>query len=308
MKKLIVGLSVLVATGSIISCGNKATGEFPGYKKVEKGLFVKYLAENKGGRVIKQGDIVTLSMSYKTSTDSVLFESSTTGQPVQLRADTGQYEGDVIGAFIGMKEGDSASLMVDAESFFLNTARMPELPDYIDSASYLTFTVGLQKVESLEELQAAQAAKDAERSVAETADLQKYLADNGIEATPSESGLIYISKTKGTGKQATAGKTVKVNYEGRLLDGTYFDTSVEEVAKAQGIHNPQRPYNPFEFTLGQGQVIQGWDEGIALMKEGEKATLIIPSKIAYGANPRPGGVIKPYSTLIFEVELIEVRD
>jgi len=135
--------------------------------------------------------------------------------------------------------------------------------------------------------------------------LNKYLADNNITTEPTESGLIFISKKKGTGKQAVAGAKVKVNYEGMFLDGKYFDTSLEEAAKANGIYNPQRPYGPFEFDLGVGQVIKGWDEGIAMMKEGGKARLIIPSSIAYGAQPRPGD---PFSTLIFEVELIEVMD
>ena len=85
------------------------------------------------------------------------------------------------------------------------------------------------------------------------------------------------------------------------------DTSIEEVAREQGIYDERRGYAPFEFDLGARQVIAGWDEGIAMMKEGGKAKLIIPSSLGYGANPRPGGVIKPYNTLVFDVELIEVK-
>lgn len=184
---------------------------------------------------------------------------------------------------------------------------MPQLPDYIDSASSLYFTVGLITTQTIEELQAAQNAKNAEAEAAEGVILQEYLTTNGITTEPNESGLIFIAKEEGTGKQAVAGKNVKVNYEGMLLDGTYFDTSIEEVAKANDIFNPQRPYGPLDFVLGQGQVIKGWDEGIAMMKEGGKARLIIPSKIAYGANPRPG-IITPFATLIFDVELVEVGE
>jgi FKBP-type peptidyl-prolyl cis-trans isomerase len=85
---------------------------------------------------------------------------------------------------------------------------------------------------------------------------------------------------------------VKVHYTGTLLDGTKFDSSVDRG-------------EPFSFTLGQGQVIKGWDEGIGLMNVGGKATLIIPSSIAY--EDRDMGVIKPYSPLLFNVELIEVE-
>jgi len=103
--------------------------------------------------------------------------------------------------------------------------------------------------------------------------------------------LIYVEEVEGTGAPAVAGKNVKVHYTGYLLNGKKFDSSVDRG-------------QPFEFTLGQGQVIPGWDEGIALMKEGGKAKLIIPSRLGYGA--RGQGSIPPYAPLVFEVELIEV--
>ena len=183
---------------------------------------------------------------------------------------------------------------------------MPQSPNFIDSGSVLYFTVGLEKVQSMDELEAERNAANADKIAEEQAILQNYLTENNITAEPTESGLIFISKQKGSGQQAEAGDKVRVNYEGRLIDGTYFDTSVEEVAQAQGLYDERRTYEPFEFTLGRGQVIKGWDQGIAMLKEGGKATLIIPSTIGYGGNPRPGGVIKPFNTLIFEVELVEV--
>lgn len=308
MKKLSLGLSVLIATIGLFSCGEKKNNMFPGYDNPQKGVYVKYFTKNEGGRVVEQGDILTMSMTYKNSADSVLFSSNDLGQPVQLRADTAHYEGDFIGALMGMRMGDSASILVSADSFFLKTAGAPEVPDYIDSASMLNFIIDIDKVETLEEMQAAAAAAAAEAGAEEMNILKQYLADNNITQEPTPSGLIFISTKEGTGKQAVAGKRVKVNYEGQLLDGKYFDTSIEEVAKAQGIFDARRPYAPFEFDLGKGQVIQGWDEGIALLKEGGKARLIIPSSIAYGANPRPGGPIGPHATLIFDVELLEVME
>ena len=124
--------------------------------------------------------------------------------------------------------------------------------------------------------------------------LQKYLKDNKITVKPTTSGLYYIEKIKGTGPRAMAGKKVRVNYTGKLLNGKVFDSSNGK--------NP--PY--FEFSLGAGQVIKGWDEGIAMMNKGGKATFVIPSDIAYGE--RSMGDIQPYSTLVFDVELLDVTD
>ena len=304
MKKLGLGLSIIAVSMAVISCGNKTTAQFPGYEKVEEGLYVKYLTQNKEARKVAVGDILTMNMKYGTK-DSTLLDTEANGQPILLRADTGKYVGDILTAFMSMGLGDSASIIVNADSFFMKTAGMPSSPDFIDSAAMLYFSVGLNNIQSIEEMQAEADAKTAEAEANEMVILNQYLADNNITTEPTESGLIFISKKEGTGKQAVAGKKVKVHYEGMFLDGTYFDTSVEEAAKANDIYNPQRPYGPFEFDLGVGQVIKGWDEGIAMLKEGGKARLIIPSKIAYGAAPRPGA---PFSTLIFDVELIEVMD
>ena len=97
----------------------------------------------------------------------------------------------------------------------------------------------------------------------------------------------------GTGATPQRGQTVVVHYTGTLTDGTKFDSSVDR-------------NEPFEFVLGTGQVIRGWDEGFAKMKVGDKAKLTIPPEMGYGAGGYPG-VIPPNATLIFEVELLDVR-
>jgi len=107
------------------------------------------------------------------------------------------------------------------------------------------------------------------------------------------SGLEYIETEVGTGAQAEAGKTISVHYTGKLQDGMVFDSSVNRG-------------EPITFPLGQGRVIKGWDEGIALMKVGGKAQLIIPPDLAYGERGA-GGVIPPNAALIFDVELVAVK-
>lgn len=108
------------------------------------------------------------------------------------------------------------------------------------------------------------------------------------------SGLTIIDKVVGNGPQPTAGQTVIVNYTGYLDNGTKFDSSYDR-------------NQPFEFVLGAGQVIRGWDEGLSTMKVGGKRRLVIPPELAYGAQGAGGGVIPPNARLTFDVELVGVK-
>lgn len=109
----------------------------------------------------------------------------------------------------------------------------------------------------------------------------------------TDSGLRYKIEKEGEGAKAEKGKTVAVHYKGMLLDGTVFDSSYKR-------------NEPIEFPLGKGHVISGWDEGIAMLKEGGQARLVIPPHLAYGARGA-GGVIPPNATLAFDVELVKVK-
>lgn len=107
------------------------------------------------------------------------------------------------------------------------------------------------------------------------------------------SGLKYVDLVVGTGPVAASGNLVTVHYTGWLTNGTKFDSSVDR-------------HDPFSFPIGSGKVIRGWDEGVAGMKVGGKRKLTIPSQLGYGARGA-GGVIPPNATLVFDVELLEVK-
>ena len=125
-----------------------------------------------------------------------------------------------------------------------------------------------------------------------TTELEEGMAiEEGMTTTAS--GLQYKDLVVGEGQEATAGKTVQVHYTGWLTNGTKFDSSVDRG-------------QPFEFPLGAGRVIQGWDEGVAGMKVGGKRKMVIPSDLGYGARGA-GGVIPPNDTLVFEVELLGIK-
>lgn len=123
---------------------------------------------------------------------------------------------------------------------------------------------------------------------------ENFLAANkakaGVHTTPS--GLQYEVIEEGTGSLPTQDSTVEVHYHGTLIDGTVFDSSIQRGQTA---------------TFGVTQVIKGWTEALQLMKEGAKYRLYIPQELAYGANPHPGGAIKPFMALIFDVELVKIH-
>ena len=111
----------------------------------------------------------------------------------------------------------------------------------------------------------------------------------------TESGLYYVVSEMGTGPKALPGDTVSVHYVGTTLDeGKEFD-------------NSRQRNQPFNFPVGQGMVIPGWDEGLQLFPKGTKAKLVIPSKLAYGEQGAPGSPIGPNATLVFEIELLDVK-
>jgi len=149
--------------------------------------------------------------------------------------------------------------------------------------------------EFMQKLQGKQAAKMKEDADKNQKEGEAFLAKNkdkpGVKVTAS--GLQYEVVKQGTGPKPKPTDVVKVDYTGTKIDGTKFDSSVDRG-------------QPFTFPLGQGRVIKGWDEGVATMNQGGKRTLVIPPELGYGARGA-GGVIPPNATLLFEVELLDIK-
>ena len=126
--------------------------------------------------------------------------------------------------------------------------------------------------------------------------LKDYFAKNHIQAVKTTSGLYYVITQKGKGANAKAGQSVSMNYIGKFMDGKIFDANVDDK------YQPVNGRDPLNFTLGIGQVIRGWDEGVQLLNPGTRATLYIPSELGYGSIER--GPIPANSILVFDVELL----
>ncbi len=286
---LIIGLMAVLS-----ACG---PAEKIDYQETESGLRYALLVET-GMEKPETGDILSLDMVYSVR-DSILFDSRDMGMPMFLQMMEQEYPGDIYEGLAMMAAGDSASFVIDAEIFFFYTVGMMELPPFVQEGDDVVFHVALRKImdeegfaQEQERLMEQQMQEDILRSEQEEGLMLDYLAEEDITVQPTQSGLYYVEREQGEGVQVQSGDMVAVHYEGRLLDGTVFDSSYERG-------------EPIEFLVGRGQVIPGWDEGIGLMRVGGKATLVIPSFLAYG-DRGAGQMIPPFSTLVFDVELVDV--
>ena len=297
MKKhtLLLGAAALLG---LVAC-NKS--EFEGYTTAENGLNYKFFSHDEKGSKPVEGDGVGFKYVIRIkSTDSVLVDSRMVSQDgsgvIRFMMPKPSFKGSLEDAMMMMSKGDSASFIISADSFFLKTNRMNELPKFIKPGEKLEVTIKMAEIKTKKELEENQKQQEMEMqrmAAAEKPAMEKYIADNKITAKPTATGLYFIEEKKGKGAMAKAGELVTVNYRGMTLDGKEFDSSYG------------RP-EPFKFILGQRQVIPGWDEALQMMSKGGKARLVIPSAIAYGAQGA-GGVIPPFATLVFEVELVNIE-
>ncbi|WP_118972416.1 FKBP-type peptidyl-prolyl cis-trans isomerase [Taibaiella koreensis] len=283
----------------------KAVPVIGGFTKGPDNLEYKVITHGKGLLNPKEGDVVELIIKQKID-DSLMMNSQVAnmGKPVQIPVQRSAIRGDLMSGIPLMREGDSTIFRVRLDTIAAR-AHQPK-PEWTAKNAYVIWEVKLVKIKGKAEVQAemakAQEAAAAQTKVQAATDdklIQEYLAKKGIaNAKKTTSGLYYVIHKEGAGPLAAAGKNVSVNYTGVNMDGEAFDSSVDSAFNHVA---------PIEFPLGQHNVIAGWDEGIALMNKGAKATLYIPSGLAYGPQAR-GPKIPANAILIFDVELVDIKD
>jgi len=274
------------------------------------------LFTHNAGDKIKVNDVVTFQFVQKTDKDSVLISSYVTGNLGKaqcLPTDTlkDYVEKNLMEVFPLLALHDSVEVKIPTDSIFrgMDAQRPPFLP----KGSNLVFNLKIERIQSLNDAIAERnAAIDKAKADAakmkdeEPMDAAKYIAAHKLVLKTTASGLKYVITKPSVLHKPLAGDTLLVNYTGRTLDDKIFDSSIESVAKAANLNQPGRNYEPIQFVVGTGGVIPGWDEGLLLLGEGAKATLVIPSDLAY-RDQGAGDDIKPYSTLVFDVELVKIK-
>ena len=274
-----------------------------------KGALYQVFTHNTGDK-IKVNDVITFQFIEKTDKDSVLRSTYQAGQLAQVQVVAPQSVGDMMEIFPLLALKDSVLVKVPTDSIF--AGHEDKRPPFFLKGSYINFTLKIEKVQSLNDAIAERNAAQAEQKAmiekmkaSEKTDADKYIADHKLVLKTTASGLKYVITQPSKGLKPLKGDTLLVNYAGRTLDGKLFDSSIEEVAKAGGLQQPGRTYEPIQVIVGTGGVIQGWDEGLLLLNEGSKATFVIPSTLGYGEQG--SGDIRPYSTMVFDIELVKVK-
>ncbi len=298
---LLVTVAILaIAFSSFIKDDGK---RFPGYTPLENGSYFLLHTKGSGLTVADTGGAVFIKIKFKTETDSIFLDinEEIRSESYPMRMDKSEYKGDFLDIFLGLHAGDSASFFMRLDSLKAHYPKEFVFEERYDTMEYLGFAVKIDSIYDRKTVMALRAAADAalqeqqalnqKIQVEEPATILKYVADNSIKQKPTPEGLYYIETKKGTGKNVKDGQLVKIRYTGKFLDGTVFDTNVDTGAE------------PLEFVVGASTVIKGLDEGIKNMKKGGKATFIIPSSLAYADG---GDMMKPYATLVFDVELVEL--
>jgi len=283
MRLTAVALLVVMMAGSY-SCSTKEKG----FKKHPSGLSYRFIEMKPEGKVPKTGDILVLSLKIFNEAGKLADESTF----YRMQLGKPMFKGDFYTALSLIQVGDSVCFKLDAAGFFEKN-RKRDLPVEFRQGDPVYIYLRLKNILSSEDL-------ESEKEITYHTDFEqeKNLLSNYIELTntqvkPTASGLYYIEKKKGKGSKAEVGKTLTVHYTGTTIDGKIFDSSLQRG-------------KPFSFVLGQGQVIKGWDEGFLFMQEGGEGRFIIPSNLAYGKDGY-SNLILPYSTLVFEVELLHVK-
>ncbi len=270
-----------------------ASGE--AFSKGEDGLEYRFIHKGSEGNTAQIGDFVEVVVTQKVG-DSLIYstEAANSGQPTTLQVPQPQVKGDLIQGLLMMRTGDSAIFRASLDSLVART-QQPR-PDWAPENAKITWAVKMVSIKSKAQTEAEHQAKAKIQAETDERLIKEMLQRKGItDAQRTPSGLYYVMHNEGTGAHPAAGQQVTVNYTGVNYEGVTFDSNVDPAFNH---------VQPFTFGLGQRQVIAGWDEGIALMKKGGKATLYIPSALAYGANAR-GQYIPANAILIFDVELVD---
>lgn len=286
----IILLAFLISAGGFVY--NKYFRKYADYKESQQGIYYKLHKFGENQERASVDDYITVDLNYKTITDSIFFKGR---RKFQLTKP--EFTGVIEECFMMLAEGDSASFIISADKFFIQTLQS-ELPSFIAPDSDMKVDVLMLDIRTQELFE-----KEKKEFLTWISDIEEYedvlldhyIEENVLGVAPSATGLFHLVVQEGTGEKVERGDTICIHYEGKFLNGDYFDST-------------RKRNTAFEFVYGQEwQVIKGLEEGLGHMREGERAIFVMPSELAFGNNGSSTGIIPPFTSIIFEVEMISVR-
>lgn len=280
MHKYLIIVIILLS----VACSNRIK-----FKKTKDGLEYAFVESNDTAKKVKYGDVINIVMQIYAK-DSLIFDTREIDINYRMRVDSPKVQGSIEEGFTMMHIGDSAIFITDAFNFFHYTAQITQ-PDFIKKGDKLTFYVRLLNILSDEDIKKEQQRLERRLRSQEQILLKDYLKRENINVKPTKEGLYFVPIKKTNGKKPLTGDSVYINYTLTLTNNMPIESTKNKT--------------PYGFVYGDSTQIKGLNIGIGMMRQGEEAKLIIPSKLAFG-NQRIG-IIKPYTTLVFDVKLVKIK-
>lgn len=305
MKKSIKMAALLVAgVTMMVACSGT---DKEGFKKTDNGLYYKFEKQNPEGLQVQEGDVLVGELTIKFE-DSLIFTNK--GQARRIATAVPNFEIKIGEGLLMMHVGDVATFAMDADSAakYIDQKYMPRNWE-AGKGQKIYYEISLQDIVTSDEIEQERLNREnsnEQRRMSEPEDIAEYVKANNITVKPTANGLYVIVKKRGTGAKVATGMEVAINYTGRLLDGTIFDSSVESDARSGEIYDANRPYKPLTYVVGKMGLIPGWEQGIMGQPQGTILQLVIPSALAYGSHGA-GSKILPFSPLVFDIEIVSVN-
>jgi FKBP-type peptidyl-prolyl cis-trans isomerase FkpA len=264
---------------------------FPGYRKLDDSLYYRMIKLGDSNRKILSGDYLTLDLSYKTLRDSLFFHGV---RKFHLQSDEQALFNK---AMLKFSEGDSGILILSVSNFF-NATLKRGIPAFLKDDDYIKLSFSVREIQSESDFEKEKRLFlkwFSEFESSENIKIENYLNNRHLDINPTYSGLYFMTLKEGQGEKVKAGKHVFVHYEGRFLNGKFLESTQER-------------QEPIDYIYGQELfVVEGMDQAIGMMREGQKALIILPSDLAFGASGAGNGIVPPFSTLIYELEILKVE-
>jgi FKBP-type peptidyl-prolyl cis-trans isomerase FkpA len=268
-----------------------------GFIKSPDGLDYKLITKGTGTQTPKPGDLAEMHVKFRIG-DTVMINTyeMNNQKPVTQQCQAPSMKGDLMEGLMRMKAGDSMVFRMLMDTL-ATRANQPK-PAWAKPGDYAVWEIKMVSVKTKEQAETENAKNESAQLAIDDKILQDYFKSKKIKNVKKmPSGIYYVVQKPGTGVSPKAGQKVSVNYTGQDLKGEKFDSNVDPSFNH---------VEPFSFDLGKHNVIKGWDEAVAIMKKGMKATFYIPSSLAYGSNGA-GGKIPPNAILIFDIELLSFK-